>query len=189
MDICVYYDEKKGLILDISPRELPPEVKNNVEEAWTQPILKNILILLSEGVQRLPDIQTRIGHSPSTLHAAVERLEQAGLITTKMIYKGNKQKVLTPNVLCVTKNPKSKIGIQKFFQGLWINSHKTNTIIKTMQDNKKKWWSAEELSLKLKMPVDEISLLLSNFDSPMTKALSHVLKEPPFEKKTLFRAK
>lgn len=189
MQVCVYYDEKKGYILDISPRELDPEVRSNLEEAWKQPIARKILILLSQGVERLPEIQQRIGHSPSTLHAAVQRLSEQGFINYRMVYTGNKQKLLSSNVLCVTKSPQSRIALQKFFQGLWIDSAKTKRVIKAMQENKRKWWTPEELSAKTAIPVDEITLLLSNFDSPTTKALSQFLKEPPFEKKVAYKAK
>ena len=175
MQICVYYDEKKEYILDISPRGVDPEVRTKLEEAWNQPILRKILILLSQGIDRLPDIQQEIGHSPSTLHAAVQRLSQAGFLTYKMVYTGNKQKILTSNVLCVTKNPDSKIALQKFFQGLWIDSAKTKRIIKAMQTNKTKWWTPEELSVKTKIPVDEIALLLSNFDSPRIRNCAAII--------------
>jgi hypothetical protein len=189
MQLCVYYDEKKQYILDINPRELDPEVRSNLEEAWSQPIQRKILILLSSGVNRLPDIQKEIGHSPSTLHVAVQRLSEAGFVTYTMVYTGNKQKILSSNVLCVTRNPQSKIALQRFFQGLWVDSAKTKRIIKVMQSDKEKWWSPEELSVKTRIPVDEIALLLSNFDSPTTKALSEFLKDPPFEKKVSYRAK
>lgn len=189
MEICVYYDEKKEFILDISPRELDPEIKNKLEEVWNQPISRKILLLVSQGIDRLPDIQKEIGHSSSTLHTAVERLNQLGFLTFKMVYTGNKQKILSSDVLCVSKNPGSKIALQKFFQGLWINSTKTKKIIKVIQSNPSKWWTPEELSIKTKIPVDEISLLLSNFDSPTTKALSQFLKDPPFEKKVAYKAK
>lgn len=188
MAICVYYDEKKQYIIDIAPRELDPEVRSRLEEAWQQPILRQILILLSEGVERLPDIQKRIGHSASTLHGAVQRLSDMGFLSYEMSYQGNKQKILASDVLCVTKNPKSKSAAQKFFQGLWIDSEKTNRIIEAMK-SERKWWTAEELSLKTKIPVDEIVLLLSNFDSLTTRSLSQFLKAPPFEKKVLYQAK
>jgi hypothetical protein len=187
MHICVYYDEKKKFILDISPSELDPEIKSKVEETWNQPILREILILISEGTNRLPNIQKAIGHSSSTLHTAVERLKSLGLISCDMIYQGNKQKILSSNIICVTKNAKSKIALQKFFQGLWIDSSKTQKIIEVMSSSDH-WWSAEELSAKTKIPVDEISLLLSNFDSLTTKALSQFMKKPPFEKKVMYRA-
>lgn len=189
MDICVYYDERKHYIIDISPRELNPETRSKLEEIWNQPILRQMLILITEGVNRLPDIQQRIGHSASTLHAGLQRLEQEGFVQAKMIYKGNKQKLLSSNVLCVTRNPHSRIAAQKFFQGLWVDSEKTKRIIDAMQKDRERWWTAEELSAKTRIPVDEIALLLSNFDSQMTRALSQFLKEPPFEKKVLYKAK
>lgn len=188
-NICVYYDEKKEFIIDINPRELDPETKSVVEQVWNQDILRKILILISQGTNRLPDIQEKIGHSASTLHGAVQKLVHANLISYEMIYRGNKQKILSSKVICVTKNQKSKSALQKFFQGLWIDSKKTNRIIKQMQKDPKKWWTPEELSLQTKIPVDEIMLLLSNFDSQTTRSLSQLLKEPPFEKKIEYRAK
>lgn len=188
MGLCVYYDEKKQFIIDISPQEIDPEQRSKLEEAWQQPILRQILILVSEGVQRLPDIQQRIGHSASTLHGAVQRLHDLGFLSYEMSYKGNKQKILTSEVVCVTKNPKSKIALQKFFQGLWVNAEKTNKIIEAMQ-SEQQWWTAEELSLKTHIPVDEIELLLSNFDSLTTRSLSQFLKQQPFEKRVTYRAR
>lgn len=189
MHICVYYDEKNHYILDISPRELDASIKNQLEEVWSNNISRQILILISEGVNRLPDIQKTIGHSASTLHGAVQKLNQYGFLTYEMVYTGNKQKILSSNVLCVTKNSKSKVALQKFFQGLWIDSTKTKKIIKAMESDPKKWWTPEELSVKSKIPVDEISLLLSNFDSPTSKAMSQFLKEPPFEKEVKYKFK
>ncbi|MBW2982673.1 hypothetical protein KY327_00040 [Candidatus Woesearchaeota archaeon] len=189
MDICVYYDERRKVIIDVSPRELDPEVKSRLEDVWRQPILRDILILLSEGVNRLPDIKYHIGHSPSTLHGAVQKLEGAGFLKTEMSYEGNKQKLLSSNVLCVTRNPRSKESLQRFFQGLWIDSAKTRKVIDAMSSDPDRWWTPEELSVKTKIPVDEISMLLSNFDSQMTRALSQFLKKPPFEKKVVYRAR
>lgn len=188
-NICVYYDEKKEFIIDISPREIDPELKSLVEQAWNQTILRKILILISQGTNRLPDIQEEIGHSASTLHGAVQKLASMHLISYEMIYRGNKQKILSSKVVCVTKNQKSKTALQKFFQGLWIDSKKTNQIIKHIQKKPDKWWTPEELSLQTKIPVDEILLLLSNFDSQTTRSLSQFMKEPPFEKKISYRAK
>lgn len=188
-EACVYYDEKKEYIIDISPRELDPVQKNLIEQTWNQEILRKILILISQGNTRLPDIQNIIGHSSSTLHGAVQKLHVLGFIDYKMIYKGNKQKLLSSRILCVTKNSKSKIALQRFFQGLWINSTKTKKIIECIQSDKRKWWTEEELSVKTHIPVDEISMLLSNFDSQTTKSLSQMLNDPPFEKKITYKAK
>jgi hypothetical protein len=186
--ICIYYDEKKQYILDVTPRELEPELRTRLEEVWASAIQRQILILLSEGVNRLPDIQERIGHSPSTLHAAVQRLVDAGFIQAEMIYKGNKQKILASNVICVTRNPSSKVALQKFFQGLWVDSEKTNHIIGIMNAEPDRWWSMEELSVASHIPIDEIQILLSNFDSITTRAFSQFLKDAPFEKKVMYRA-
>ena len=188
MNICVYYDEQKKFIIDTNPKQLDPQLRSRLEEVWSHPISRQILVLVSDGVNRLPDIQKNIGHSPSTLHAALDKLVQAGFITVEMSYKGKKQKLLSTNVVCVTKNPKSKRALQKFFQGLWIDSEKTNKIIEVIQKSPEKWWTAEEISKKSKIPIDEIQLLLSNFDSQTTKSLSQFLKKPPFEKKILYKA-
>lgn len=189
MAICVYYDEHNRYIIDTSPWDLDPQVRSRLEEVWNHHISRDILLLVSDGVERLPDIQDVIGHSPSTLHAALDKLVQAGFVKVEMSYKGKKQKVLSTDVVCVTKNPKSRQALQKFFQGLWVDSEKTNKVIAALQEEKGKWWSPEELSAKTRIPVDEIELVLSNFDSPMTRSLSHFLKEPPFEKKALYKAR
>jgi len=186
MDICVYYND--DYIVDITPRELDPRTRSRVEELWSQPIPRKILIHLSQGETRMSAIQAKIGHSASTLHEAVQRLVTANLISYEMSYKGRKHKVLTTRVLCVTKNPKSKARLQKFFQGLWVDSEKTKRILLAIESDKNKWWTPEELSVKTDIAVDEIGLLLSNFDSQTTRALSHFLKKPPFEKKTSYRS-
>jgi hypothetical protein len=187
MDVCVYYDEQKLFIIDITPRELDGEVRSSLEELWSQPVTRKILLAISQGFTRLPDIQRSVGHSASTMHEALERLERAGFVSVRMSYEGNKHKVVSSNVVCVTKNPRHKTVLQKFFQGLWVDSTKTKKIINQLKSDKHRWWSAEELSIRTKIPVDEIELLLSNFDSQTTRSLSQFLKTPPFEKKTTYK--
>lgn len=189
MDICVYYDERKEFIIDISPQGLDPHTRSLLEEYWSQPILRQLLITISRGVHRLPDVQKEIGHSPSTLHAALQKLVDGGFVSFEMSFKGKKQKILSPRVLCVTKSPRHRIALQKFFQGMWVDSAKTKKIIDQLCKDPDKWWTAEELSVKTGITIDEIELLLSNFDSQMTRALSQFLSKPPFEKRISYRAK
>ena len=88
--------------------------------------MKNILILLSnEGEITVPRIKETIGHSMSTLHENIKKLEDADLISTKMVYKLKKQKIIEPKILFATKNPKYKTKLKRFFQGLWVNSKKS----------------------------------------------------------------
>lgn len=189
MDICVYYDEKSGHIIDITPIEIDPATRSRLEELWNHPISRKILIEISAGVPRLPDIQKKIGHSASTLHEALQKLVHADLVRVEMSYEGNKHKILKSNVLCVTKSTSNKLALQKFFQGLWVDSEKTKRIIDTMEKKPHHWWTPEELSAMTKIPIEHITLLLSNFDSQTTRALSQFLKEPPFEKKVSYRFK
>ena len=64
------------------------------------------------------EIKSIIGNSVSKLHENIRRLEDYKLIQTNMVYKEKKQKIISPMVLCVTKNPKYKTVLKKFFQGI-----------------------------------------------------------------------
>lgn len=190
MQSCVYYDQNSLEIIDILPKDTEPKVLACINEMWNQDIPRRILIEISskEGITA-SDIKRSIGHSMSTLHENIEKLKTLGLIKTKMVYEQNKKKILSPNVLFVTRNPKFKEAFLRFFQGMWVDSKKTQKIIDYLQKHPDKYFSVEELSLKLKIPVDEIGLLLSNWDSQTTRAMSHFLKQKPFEKKILYRAR
>lgn len=187
MECCAYYDKEYRLI-DYLPAQIDPEIKSSIGEYWNQEIPRKILLALSElGDTSIPAIKEKIGHSMSTLHENILKLEQAGLLSTKITYVDNKKKTIIPKVLFVTKNPKFKVIFQKFFQGMWINSQKTKLITDFLQKNSKKYYTAEEISTKVKLPIDEVKMLLSNWDSPTTRTLSNFLTEKPFEKKVLYK--
>ncbi|MGM5488046.1 MAG: hypothetical protein ACQESG_03800 [Nanobdellota archaeon] len=190
MEICVYYHEKTQKIIEILPTNIPPELKYQIEKAWTQDIPRKILITLSgTDMYNATTLKKTIGHSSSTIHENLKRLEEADLIQTKVIYEGNKQRVIRSNVLCITRNTKQRSRLQKFFQGLWVDSKKTKRIIEFLNKNPTKYFTTEEIAVKTQIPIDEVELLLSNWDSQITRGLSDFLKETPFEKKVLYRGK
>jgi DNA-binding transcriptional regulator GbsR (MarR family) len=187
---CVYYDQDSYEILDVLPRDTDAGTIAKINEVWNQDIPRKILIEISSQDEiTASDIKKIIGHSMSTLHENIERLQSLGLIKTKMVYEQNKKKIITPNVLFVTRNPKFKESFQRFFQGIWVDSKKTQKVIDYLQRHHDRYFSAEELSAKLDIPVDDIQLLLSNWDSQTTRALSHFLKEKPFEKKVMYKGR
>jgi DNA-binding MarR family transcriptional regulator len=187
--VCVYYDQKTDQIIDFLPNTISAELKASIRELWGQEIPRKILSILSTNdSMTAPKIKSEIGHSMSTLHENIKKLEDAGLIQTKMIYVGNKQKIIEPMAIFVTKNPKFKSAIQDFLsKGFWIDSKKLNKVIKILNDNPTKSFTAEELSVKTKIPVDEINSLLATWDSQFTRAFSSFLKEKPFEKVILYK--
>lgn len=190
MNICIYYNKRTEQIIEILPKQLSGEVKRDIETLWTQEIPRKILkTLSSEETYNASSLKRHIGHSVSTVHENLRRLEEAGLITTRVVYEGNKQRIVEPRVLCVTKNPPSKVLLQRFFQGMWTSSKKTRRIVEVLESNPDHYFSIEEMSTKTGIPVDEVELLLNNWDSQLTRGLSEFLKEPPFEKKVLYRAR
>jgi hypothetical protein len=107
-----------------------------------------------------------------------------------MIYKGNKQKIIKPNVLVVSKNTKATESITRFLnQGLWVDSARSKAIVAFLQKNNQQWHTAEEISAKTGIQVDEVKTLLDNWDSVVTRAFSDVLKPTPFEKRTMYKGK
>jgi DNA-binding Lrp family transcriptional regulator len=190
MEYCIYYDIENETIIDFFPNDIDNKIKQNITEAWSQEITKQILKVISEhGEITAPKIKEVIGHSASTLHENIKKLEDLKLIKTEMSYKGNKKKIIKPKILCVTKNPKSKENFQKFFQGLFIDSNNNKKIIECLSKNSNKYLSSEEISLKTKIPVDEIEIIMKNWESQITRSLSNFLKEKPFEKKILYKYK
>jgi hypothetical protein len=190
MEYCIYYDIENETIIDYLPSDLDNKTKQSIIEAWGQEITKQILKVVSEyGEITAPKIKEVIGHSASTLHENIKKLEDLKLIKTEMIYKGNKKKVIMPRLLCVTKNPKSKEKFQKFFQGLFIDSNNSKKIIEFLSNNSKKFFSIEEISIKTKIPVDEIEIIMNNWESNITRSFSDFMKEKPFERKTLYKYK
>ncbi|MCB9362136.1 helix-turn-helix transcriptional regulator [Candidatus Woesearchaeota archaeon] len=190
MDICVYYDEKSEKILDILPHAIDTKVKFIIEKMWTQVIPRKILIALSSEEQyNASKLKQIVGHSMSTIHDTLRKLEDAELILTEVIYEGNKQRMIRPQLLCVTKSPKYRAQLKRFFQGMWVDTGKTKLVLDFLNLNHKKFFTVEEISARTKIPVDEVELLLTNWDSQLTRGLSGFLKEVPFEKKVLYRGR
>ncbi len=191
MECIAYYDRKTFEILDFLPKNIDNSLQARILELWSQDIPRKILMFLStENDVTAPKIKNAIGHSVSTLHENIKKLEDAGLIKTEMIYVGNKQKIIRPRVVFVTKNPAFKSIVKSFLsKGFWIDSDKSRKIIDFLQKNHNKSFTAEEISSKTKIPVDEIHALLGNWDSQITRAFSDFMKEKPFEKKILYQGK
>jgi biotin operon repressor len=187
----IYYDKRTDSIVDYFPQNLPETVKQAINEAWMQPICKEILKLLTQQDSiTAPVIKEKIGHSMSTLHENIKRLEQAKLINSVMSYKGNKQKIIETNVLCISKNTKLTASITKFLnQGLWVDSERSQKVVAFLQSNSDKYFSVEEISAKTGIQVDEVQTLLNNWDSQITRSFSDFLKKSPFEKKILYKGR
>lgn len=189
-EICVYFDKKSYALLDFFPKEINDEIKKNIMFYWNQDIPRKILQLLcteDEGFTS-PKIKDKIGHSMSTLHENIKKLEQAGLIKTEMIYEGNKQKIIKPKILFVSQNTTLTRGITAFLnKGLWVDSKRSKSIIDFLNKNSDKYFTPEEISAKTEIQVDEVRTLLDNWDSMATRAFSQFGKPIPFEKKVLYR--
>ncbi|HLP79716.1 MAG TPA: hypothetical protein VK158_03725 [Acidobacteriota bacterium] len=185
----IYFDKKTESIIDFFPNNLSEVTKQSITEIWMQPICREILKLLTvmDSITA-PVIQKHIGHSMSTLHENIKRLEQAKLIEAEMSYKGNKQKIIKTNTLVVSKNSKLTESITRFLNtGLWVDSERSNKIVEFLQANPDKFYSVEEISAKTSIQVDEVQTLLDNWDSQITRSFSDFLKKAPFEKKVLYR--
>ncbi len=187
--VCVYYNADTYEIQDIIPKAIEERLRTTIGRLWSETIPREILIALStQGQITATQLRELIGHSPSTLHENIKILEDAGLIETSISYVGNKQRILSPKVLLVSKNPRYKTLFQRFFQGLFINSEKTRKILATLNEEPGRFFTAEELSVRTGIPADEIDIHMSNWDSQMTRTLSNFLKDKPFEKRILYRA-
>ncbi len=189
MECIAYYDKKSMEILDFLPKNIDTSLQNKILEFWSQEIPRKILMFLStENKVTAPKIKEAIGHSVSTLHENIKKLEDAGLIATEMIYVGNKQKIIKPNVIFVTKNPVFRSIVKSFLaKGFWVDTKKSRKIIEFLQKNSDKAWTAEEISRQVKVPVDEIHSLLANWDSQITRAFSDFLRDKPFEKIIMYK--
>jgi hypothetical protein len=177
-------------LLDFFPQDIDFTIKSNIIEAWNNQITRNILLLLSEKEHlTAPEIRENIGHSMSTLHESIKKLQYMNLIDVNMVYKENKKKILTPKILFVTKNPKYKSAIKKFFQGLWVNSDNSKAIIEFLKSNPESYYTAVDISSKTQIPVDDVELELNNWDSFTTRGIRAVAREIPFEKKVMYRIK
>lgn len=185
-----YYEKNSKQIEDIIPKDIDVKLNNAITQFWNQDIVQDILIFISQEQETtITDIKKNIGHSQSTIYEIVNKLEHAKLITTEISYVGSKKRIIKPTVHFITKNKKSKIFLQKFFQGLWVNSSQFKKIMEFLQKNPHHAFTAEEISLKTSIPVDEITILMNNWESPLTKTYSDLFKEPPFEKKVTYQVK
>lgn len=187
LQYCVYYEPKTEAIVDFFPTDIPAELRNKVIAAWNQEIPRKILKELSVKELTMQELKLKIGHSNSTLHENILKLEESGIIHTEIIYEGNKIRVLAPRILFVTKNQEFKAKVQRFFQGMWVHSDHNKQVIDFLQENPDKYFSTDQIAAKTNIPVDEVELILSNWDSQVTRSLSDFLKEKPFEKKVLYR--
>lgn len=188
LEYCVYYDKDTEEIRDFFPQDINPDVRNAIITFWEQEIPRKILKSISEGPLTMQELRKKIGHSNSTLHENVKKLEEAEMIRTSIIYEKNKIRQLVPRFLFVTKNPRFKMAVQRFFQGLWVDTEANKTVIAFLKEHKDEFWTAEEIASKTGLTVDEVELILTNWDSQVTRALSDFMKKKPFEKKTLYRA-
>ncbi len=188
--LWIYYELGTDKIIDYFPKsEANPEIIKNISIAWNNPILKEILKYLSEeNPVKLSDIKKRLNHSLSTIYDAINKLERLKLIKTEVIYEGKKQRIIQPLVLFVNENPKFKKLFKNLLsQGLWIDTEKLKKIINFLKEHSKEYFTAEEIALKTKIPVDEVKNLLESYDSFITRAMSEAFKEPPFEKITMYK--
>jgi len=185
----IYYDKKTESIIDFFPNNLPESIRQSITEIWMQPICREILKLLSQNDKiTAPVIQESIGHSMSTLHENIKRLETAGLIKATMSYKVNKQKIIETNLLAISKNTKLTETITKFLnQGLWVDTSRSDKIIDFLQKNSDTYYTIEEISAKTGIQLDEVQTLLDNWDSQITRAFSDFMKKQPFEKRVLYK--
>lgn len=188
-NVYAYYDPKTERILEFLPTDLSDNEKANIINQWNQEIPRRILKLLSEKENlTAPRIKEEIGHSMSTLHENIKRLEESGLIEAKMIYSGNKQKIISPRVYFVTQNPAFKAVVKKAInQGVWVDSEKTQRVLKCLEEREGDFLSAEDVSRKTKIPVDEVATLLENWNSQFNRGLSDFLRSKPFERRVFYR--
>lgn len=188
--ICVYYESENNNILDIVPHEVDDELKANITKSWQQPICQKILKALStNNSMTISSLASELGHSVSTIHENIRKLEQQELISTNISYEKKKQRVITSNILFATKSPKYKEALSKFFQGLWVNSKDSNTIIEYLEKNKPKKFTVAELSAGTNLPIHRVEIALSNWDNIITRGVSQVNKEQPFVKEVTYHAK
>ncbi|MCA9478565.1 MAG: winged helix-turn-helix transcriptional regulator [Nanoarchaeota archaeon] len=188
--ICTYYDADTNNILDIIPHELDDETKANISLFWQQPISQKILKALStKGSMTITTLAQELGHSVSTIHENIKKLEQKKLISTEISYEKKKQRVITSHILFATKSPRFKESLSRFFQGLWINSKDTNDIISYLQKHSEKKHTAEQISAGTNIPIHRVEIALSNWDSIITRGVSQMNKEQPFIKEVTYQAK
>lgn len=190
MQYIAYYEKNKETLIDFFPTNIKEEMKERIKKYWDQPVAREILKFLSkEEVTTAPEIKNEIGHSMSTLHENITKLEADGIISTEMTYNQNKKKIIKPNVMFVNKNSKLTGAITKFLnQGLLVDTKTSKKIIKFLDENKEKAFTAEQISVKTGIQVDEIETLLNNWDSIVTRAFSEALRHKPFVKRVTFQS-
>ena len=190
MQYIVYYEKSRGTILDHFPASISHETQELIKKYWGQPVCREILKFLSKQEETTaPEIQEAIGHSMSTLHENITRLEADGLIMTEMVYKQNKKKIIRPNVMFVNKNSPLTERITRFLnQGLLVDTATSRKIIKFLDKHPDKAFSAEQISVKTGIQVDEIETLLNNWDSIVTRAFSEALRKKPFVKRVTYQS-
>lgn len=188
--ICVYYNKKTEELQNFMP-DISENEKSTISNAWEKIVFRNILKALSiKNNLNLSELKQLTNHSISTISDSITKLEKMGLVSVEIQYKEKKQKIIHSKILFVTENNKlKKILTQLLNQGIWINKEKSDEITKFLHANKDQYFSIEEISANTGIPIDEVKILLNNWESHITRAVSDFLKEPPFEKKILYKAK
>jgi DNA-binding Lrp family transcriptional regulator len=188
--ICVYYESESNNIIDIMPKDLEQEYKSNIAKIWQQPISRKILKALSmQEHMTISTLAKELGHSVSTIHENIKKLEDKKLISSTISYEKKKQRLITSNILFATKSPKYKESLSKFFQGLWVNSKDSKKILTFLEKNKTKEFSVPQISAGTKIPVHRVEIALSNWDNIITRGISQVNKKQPFIKRITYQAK
>ncbi len=190
MEYIVYFEKKKENILDFFPANISESFKEIIFTSWNQPVCRAILKYLSKVEETTaPEIKDAIGHSMSTLHENIMKLERDGLIETEMSYVQNKKKIIRSKVLFVTKNSRVTEAITRFLnQGLLVDTKTSNKLIKFLDANSDKPFTCEQISAKTGIQVDEVQTLLDNWDTLITRAFSDALKPQPFIKRVTYQS-
>ena len=190
MQLIAYYEKKKETLLGFFPTNADPSLLERVQTYWNQPVAKAILKILSrDETSTAPEIKQEVGHSMSTLHENIAKLERDGLLTTQMVYSGNKKKVLKPEVLFVTKNSTLTSAITRFLnQGLLVDSKTGSQIVEFLHKNKDRSFTADQISARTGIQVDEVETLLDNWDSIITRSFSEAFKQKPFVKRITYQS-
>lgn len=190
MQYIVYYEKRRETILDFFPSTIKDEYKEVIKRYWDQPVAREILKFISKVEETTaPEIKKEIGHSMSTLHENIAKLERDELITTEMVYTQNKKKIIKGNIMFVNKNSRVTEAITRFLnQGLLVDTKTGKKIVRFLDRNADKSFTAEQISAKTGIQVDEVQTLLENWDNIITRAFSDALSEKPFVKKITYQS-
>ncbi|MGM5483856.1 MAG: winged helix-turn-helix domain-containing protein [Nanobdellota archaeon] len=190
MQYIAYYEKRKEVLLDFFPKDIDTVTKKKIQNLWNQPVAREIMKTLSVKEQATaPEIQKEVGHSMSTLHENITKLENNGLIKTEMVYTKNKRKIIVPEIMFVNRNSRLTEAITKFLnQGLMVDSRTGRKVIKFLDNNKDRAFTVEQISVKTGIQVDEVETLLENWNSLITRAFSEVFKEKPFVKRVTYQS-